>query len=117
MLIEDSETVASRGLASGKRNLKDALEDFDKSRTVILSASDALQKQTEDSSKKTKECVSRAKDAAAQMTDAMNKITKLLGPDFEKRLTQLDHLTTCMERLAVLNESGKLAGVLDALRK
>jgi hypothetical protein len=67
-------------------------------------------------SRRTKDAVSRAKDSAAQMADAMNRITKVLGPDFEKRLAQLEHLTTCMERLAALDGKGKLAPVLAALR-
>lgn len=116
-LIGESGNVAAQGVSVAKKNLDAAMADFDKSRTVILSASDALHKQIEDSSRRAKDCVSKAKDLSAQMTDAMNKITKMLGPDFDKRLDQLDHLTTCMERLSTLNESGKLTGVLEALRK
>lgn len=115
-LIKDSEGVASRGLSKSKRTLNDALDDFEAAKKTVLRASDELQIQMESHSRQAKDSVSRAKDAAAQMADAMNKITKVLGPDFEKRLEQLDHLTGCMERLSKLNESGKLTGVLAALR-
>ena len=51
------------------------------------------------------------------MTDSMNRITKMVGPDFEKRIGQLEQLTECLERLSALNDSGKLAPMLDALKK
>jgi hypothetical protein len=117
VVIGDSENIAARGVSKSKTNLEKAHEDFSKANKTILDASDALQETMSNLSKKAKESVSRAKDQAAQMVDAMNKITKVLGPDFEKRLAQLEHLTSCMERLSKLNEDGKLSSVLDALRK
>ena len=66
-------------------------------------------------SKRAKDSIGRAKDMAAQMSDAMNKVTKVVGPDFEKRLAQLEQLTACLERLSALNDAGKLSPMLSAL--
>jgi len=117
LMADDSGNIVARGIGGARKNFDAAFGDFEKARATLMGASDAMHQQMEVQSKRTKESVSRAKDAAAQMTDAMNKITKLVGPDFEKRLEQLERLTNCMERLRDLNETGKLTGVLDALRK
>ena len=69
-----------------------------------------------DTKEKATTAISRAKDQANQVSDAMNRITKMLGPDFEKRLAQLVTLTDCLERLAALDKAGKLDPLLKALR-
>lgn len=98
------------------KNLESAINVFDSSSKNLFEASDKLHAQMDLLSKRAKESVSRAKDQTAQMTDAMNKITKLIGPDFERRLSQLQQLTDCMERLSALSDAGKLSPVLDALK-
>lgn len=59
----------------------------------------------------------RNPNAAAQMSDAMLRITKLLGPDFEARIVQLERLADAMERLSTLQEKGQLSDVIKALSK
>lgn len=98
------------------KNLELATAAFDSSSENLFKASDKLHAQMDLLSKRAKEAVSRAKDQTAQMTDAMNKITKLIGPDFEKRPSQLQQLTECMERLSALSDAGKLSPVLEALK-
>lgn len=117
LIIGESKNITGRIMNDAKDNLEKAIDDYEKAKMVIFKASKELNEQLEGQSKKAKESVSRAKDAAAQMTDAMNKITKVLGPDFEKRISQLQLLTECLERLQKLNEGGKLAGMISAISK
>jgi len=117
VMVDDSANITGRHVSESKNNLDRALKDFDKAKMAIYSVSDELHEKMESLSRRSKESVSRAKDASAQMADAMNKMTKVLGPDFEKRLDQLDQLTSCMERLIALNDSGRLTSMLDSLRK
>lgn len=116
-LQDDSTNIAARKATKARSNLDRAIDDFERAQRTVMAAADALHADMDRLSKRAKDSVGRAKDQAAQMTDAMNKMTKLLGPDFEKRLGQLEQLTSCMERLAELNKSGKLAEVLDAIRR
>lgn len=114
-LIADHGNVIGRKLNQAKVNLDDATQHFDEATRQILSASNALHDQMDGLSKKAKESVGRAKDMAAQMTDAMNKVTKMIGPDFDNRLKQLAELTDCLERLSVLQKSGVLTSMIDAV--
>lgn len=116
IMQQDAGNIVGRHMNTAAKNLQSATEIFDSSSRNLLEASDKLHVQMDSLSKRVKESVSRAKDQTAQMTDAMNKITKLIGPDFEKRLSQLQQLTDCMERLSALSDAGKLSPVLEALK-
>lgn len=114
-MIQDHHNILGRKMNVGTANLEEATQQFNRSALTILKASDDLHAQMDVLSKKAKDSVGRAKDMAGQMTDAMNKITKLTGPDFEKRLVQLQQLTECLERLSALQDAGKLQPLLAAL--
>lgn len=116
MMRQDAGNIIGRHMNTAAKNLELATAAFDSSSENLFKASDKLHAQMDLLSKRAKEAVSRAKDQTAQMTDAMNKITKLIGPDFEKRLSQLQQLTECMERLSALSDAGKLSPVLEALK-
>lgn len=98
-------------------NLEKSTQQFNEAATNILGASDRLHQNMDVLSKKAKDSVGRAKDCAAQMTDAMNKISRLLGTDFDARLAQLQQLTECLERLSALQDSGKLEQMMKAINK
>lgn len=116
-MAKDHGNIIGRHMNTQSTNLEKATERFNESAANILEASNNLHAQMDGLSKKAKEAVSRAKDQAAQMTDAMNKITKLIGPDFEARLKQLQELTDCLERLSALQEAGKLEAMMKAVGK
>ena len=115
IMVDDYGNIIGRKLNVMTKNLEEATEAFETATKTILQSSDAMHAQMDSLSKRAKDSIGRAKDMSAQMTDAMNKVTKLVGPDFEKRLDQLEQLTKCLERLSLLNESGKLAPMLAAL--
>lgn len=117
VMAEDYGNIIGRHMNTQADNLKAGTEAFNDASTHIMAASEALHQQMNDLSRKSKEAVSRAKDSAAQMTDAMNKITKLVGPDFEKRLEQLVVLTDCLERLQSLQDRGSLEAMISAINK
>ena len=98
------------------------IENFQATTADINAASDALEVainrliQVEKSvSEKSKAAVGRAKDASAQIADAMNRIKKILGDDFEQRLTQLERTAQAFERLNDLEKTGRLTAVIAAL--
>lgn len=114
-MVKDHQNIIGRHMNKSSTNLEEATARFDEARANILAASDALHAQMDGLSRRAKDSVGRAKDMAQQMTDAMNKVTKLLGPDFEKRLQQLEQLTDCLERLSALQQAGKLNNMISAL--
>lgn len=67
-------------------------------------------------SEKAKAAVARAKDSAAQIGDALSRVNKVLGSDFASQLVQLERTAAAFERLAELNEAGKLASLMSALK-
>lgn len=117
VMIGDSDSIAARGVSKAKTNLEAAIGDFNQASNAVFAAADKLHASNDELSKRTKVAVSRAKDSAAQMSDAMLRITKMLGTDFEIRLTQLERLTDAMERLSALQTKGQLADVIKALSK
>lgn len=116
LVVDDADGVVQRNLNSAKKPVDEAREKFSEARESILAASGALHDAANETSKKAKEAISRAKDQAAQMTDAFNKMQKMLGPDFEKRLAQLKEFTDCMERLNLLEKAGRLEAIFKALK-
>ena len=114
-VAEDAGNIIGRHMNRSSVNLDTATQNFDVATKTILGASNALHEQMDALSKRAKDSVGRAKDMAAQMTDAMNKVSKLVGPDFENRLAQLEQLTSCLERLAALQAAGKLAPMIASL--
>jgi hypothetical protein len=116
MLAKDPGAVERRGLNKTTHDVEAARTQFNEATGSLLEASDRMNCAFADTAKLAKNGVSKAKDQAAQMADALNKITKLVGPDFEKRLDQLVVLTDCLERLSVLEKTGKLGAVMQALR-
>ena len=115
MMADDANNIIGRHMNDSSRNLENATAKFDGASKNIMHASDSLHAQMDGLSKRAKDSVGRAKDMAAQMADAMNKVSKLVGPDFERRLEQLEQLTVCLERLSALNDAGKLAPMLSAM--
>lgn len=116
-MAKDAGNIIGRRMNTASANLEKATQQFHEAATNIIGASDKLHANMDTLSKKAKDSVGRAKDCAAQMTDAMNKISRLLGADFDARLTQLQQLTDCLERLSVLQDSGKLEQVMKAISK
>lgn len=114
---KDAENIIGRSMNQSSNNLTKATESFNQASDHIFAASEKLHANMDGLSKKAKEAVSRAKDSAAQMTDAMNKITKLLGTDFDARLKQLQELADCLERLSALQDAGKLEPLMKAISK
>jgi len=68
-----------------------------------------------ETSEKAKDVVSRAKGSAAQLGDALARVNRLLGVDFESRLTQVERLADALTKLAELERGGRLQGVMKAL--
>lgn len=116
MLVDDTDGPERRGLNKTSHDIESARRQFNDATGSLLAASDRMQCAFEDTAKRAKAGVSKAKDQAAQVADALNRITKLVGPDFEKRLDQLVTLTDCLERLAALDKAGRLGPLMQALR-
>ena len=117
MMKDDSGNIVARGFGKNTANLKTAIKDFDAASETLFAASDKMHAQSDALAARAKTSVARTKDMAQQMTDAMNRVTKMLGSDFEARLVQLERLADAMERLNELQEKGKLATVVAALSK
>lgn len=114
-MAKDAGNIIGRHMNTASANLEKATKQFEEAATNILGASDRLHQNMDALSKKAKDSVGRAKDCAAQMTDAMNKVSRLLGADFDARLAQLQALTDCLERLSALQQDGKLEQMMKAL--
>ena len=63
-----------------------------------------------------KASVARVKDMTNQMGDQLARVSKILGSDFEGRLSQLERFACALEQLKRLEDDGKLDKLLAALR-
>ncbi len=116
MIANDPEGVERRGSNKATSEIEVARQKFTVATDGILDASARMNSAFAETAARTKTAVGKAKDQAAQVSDAMNRITKMIGGDFEKRLDQLVTLTDCLERLAALDKAGKLDSLMKALR-
>lgn len=64
-----------------------------------------------------KASIARMKDLANQLGESMVRLNKMLGPDFDGRIEQLERVTKSLSVLSELNSNGRLASLLDALKK
>ena len=116
LVADEPEAVERRKMNAATPGIEEARQKFNAATDAMMAASDRMNRAFADTKEKATTAISRAKDQANQVSDAMNRITKMLGPDFEKRLAQLVTLTDCLERLAALDKAGKLDPLLKALR-
>jgi hypothetical protein len=116
MLASDPDGPERRMTNKSTPDVEQARKQFQDAADSVLAASANMNAAFESTTKAAKAGVSRAKDQAAQVADALNRITKMVGPDFEKRLDQLVTLTDCLERLAALDKAGRLEPLIKALR-
>ena len=114
-IADDVDGVMRRRHNNAAAELEDATKRYKDATSAIFEANARMQEMLSATGTQTKTAVSKAKDQAAQLGDALNRVTKILGPDFEKRVQQLVTLTDCLERLNALRQSGAMAEVLGAL--
>lgn len=117
LLKNDSAGVTSRGLKKAEKTVFEAIAEFDKASKCLFSASERLNDQSDKASRRAKELVSKAKDQANQLADALNRVNKILGPEFDVRLQQMERMTKALESLAELHRSGLLPDMLKAISK
>lgn len=117
MMQEDSGNIAARGVGKATRNIDSAIDDFDKASKTLFAASDKLHANADELAKRAKLAITRTKDLSAQMSDSMQRMTKVLGGDFESRITQMERLADAMERLCALQQKGQLSDVIAAISK
>lgn len=119
-------TVTDMALANLPTRLrvgyKNTASEYENGADELLKAANRMESALENllatermTSEKAKAAVSRAKDSAAQLGDALAKVERLLGRDFESRLSQLERLAGALSNLADLNRSGQLTDILKAL--
>jgi hypothetical protein len=94
----------------------DAAAEMEAATKRMDDALNALLDSEKATTEKAKAAIGRAKDSAAQIGDALARVNRLLGNDFETRLAQLERTATALEKLAELDKTGKLAGVVAALK-
>lgn len=92
-----------------------AAEDINLAAERVWEAAGKLAEKEKEVSEKAKALVSRTKDLAAQLGDSLGRVNRILGPDFEARLAQLERMTASLETLADLERSGRLQSVIKAL--
>lgn len=114
-IAEDVDGIMRRKHNQAAVELEDATKRYKDATNAIFEANTRLQEMLSTTGAQAKTAVSKAKDQAAQLGDALNRVTKILGPDFEKRVQQLVTLTDCLERLNALRQSDAMAEVLGAL--
>ena len=101
---------------------KHAAGEYDAAATELTAAAQRMESALEglmvaekNTSEKAKAAVGRAKDTAAQLGDSLARVNRLLGQDFEARLAQVERLADALTKLAELERSGRLQGVMAAL--
>lgn len=112
----EAKNVVGRFENDAIKTMKDAATAYADAEALMDKTHGAMLNMVAEIGKKSKDAISKSKDLANQMADSMNKITKLVGPDFENRLSQLQQLVDCMERLSALQDAGKLVPMLEALK-
>ncbi len=138
LLAKQAKTAESRGVAFRPSTVTDmVMHDISRRKTVsykhsaaeydaatnelndatnrIEAAIDRLVQAEKNTSEKAKSAVGRAKDTAAQLGDALNRVNRLLGQDFETRLAQVERMAEALSKLAELERTGRLQGVMKAL--
>lgn len=94
---------------------QDAAEAFTAAESRLRTALDKLVDAEAELQAKSKNAISRSKDVANQLGDSLARVNKMLGPDFELRLAQLERLASAMTALNAINQEGKLDALLTAL--
>lgn len=64
---------------------------------------------------KSKVAISNMKDYGHKVAVQMEKITTMLGSDFEPRLAQLERMVNALERLDSIQQSGNMRSVISEL--
>lgn len=114
-IAADPEDRADRSERHLAHDTRDAAKELDAARRRIEEALHSMMAAEAKAKAASKESVARAKDAANQLGDALNRVTRMLGPDFESRLAQLERLSGALVTLAELEKTGNLRGILAAL--
>lgn len=92
-----------------------AADELNAAAKRMEAALDGLVLAEKNASDKAKTAVSRAKETAAQLGDSLSRVNRMLGPDFETKLAQVERLADAMLKLAELERGGRLQGVMKAL--
>lgn len=92
-----------------------AAEDINLAAERVWSAAGKLAETEKDVTEKAKALVSRSKDLAGQIGDSLGRVNRILGPDFESRLNQLERMSAALTNLAELERNGSLQSVMKAM--
>lgn len=107
--IHMTNKATSEAYNSAADQLESAIQRLEKAMSTLTEC----EKST---AEKAKAAIGRAKDSAGQIGDALNRVNRLIGPDFETKLVQLERTALALEKLAELEKTGKLASVINALK-
>lgn len=114
-LVQDKEFRVGRSDKTGTAAYEDASDAFAQAAGRLRSIVNDLVAAETEVSTKAKTAISRVKDINAQLGDSLNRVNKLLGPDFETKLKQMERLAAALGQLAELEKAGQLKSVMAAL--
>lgn len=123
--VEDMHTLAAvfknKRISAFKRvnsrRLDDTSDALENAHKRLSGALDDLVKMEMQVAERSKKLSSTAREEAQRMAEALVRINKMLGSDFEARLTQLERLTNALSTLRGLEDRGFLSRMLTALGK
>ena len=98
-------------------NLDEAAHEMSAATDRILEAGKRLADAAKQTTLEAKSAIGRAKDVQAQLVDSLNRTNKILGADFEVRLTQLERMSAALSTLAELEKAGVLKNVISAISR
>ena len=116
-MVEKNDEIITRFMTEQEKKIKTSMDCYKQAASALFDASNKMRADADEAAKNGKALVSKVKDMANQMTDSMNRVTKILGSDFESRITQLERLADAMERLQSMQKDGSLQEVIKALTK
>lgn len=117
MLADNPERRAAKHERQGAKAINEAAEVLEAAHKNLTTVMNRLMATEDSLDRDSQKLVGRAKDRAQQVVDSLNRINKLIGPDFEPRLKQLERLVEALDRLQSLQERGLLDKMLAALAK
>lgn len=117
MLVNDKERRSQMADKNAINEMDETASSLDEAKQRVLKAVDGLVHAENDIADRSKKAIARTKDVANQLSDQLNRVNKMLGPDFETRIAQLERVAAALETLSRLDKDGKLQTVMAALSR
>lgn len=117
MLISDRNRRNKMADQNAADAINETIDNLEEAKTRVLEAVNKLVKAEDEVAERSRKAIARTKDVANQLADQLNRVNKMLGPDFEIRLSQLERMAAALDTLSRIEKEGKLQSIIAAISR